>query len=87
MEKVLTVEIKDQSPGIAQKYISRLTERFYRIEEGRKTKIEGTGLGLAIVKHIANRHKTKLHIESILNKGSSFKLTFPLIDNKSNLLL
>ena len=70
--------IKDQGIGIEQKHISRLTERFYRVDKGRSRQTGGTGLGLAIVKHILIRHKASLTIQSELGKGSMFHCDFPL---------
>ena len=45
-ENIIEVEIKDQSDGIPEKYIHRLTERFFRVDKSRSKSIEGTGLGL-----------------------------------------
>ena len=73
--KKIFIIINDESPGIPDKLIPRVTERFYRLETTQK--IEGTGLGLSIVKHIANKHRAGFKITSILGKGSSLKLSFP----------
>ena len=69
--------VADTGPGIAPEHLSRLTERFYRVDRSRSRDTGGTGLGLAIVKHIANRHQSQLLIESIPGKGSIFTLRFP----------
>ena len=69
--KVL-IFIKDQGIGIPKKDILRITERFYRSDNGKKLKIEGTGIGLSIVKHIINQHEGELRISSIEGKGSEF---------------
>jgi len=69
--------VMDSGPGIASEHLSRLTERFYRIDRSRSRDTGGTGLGLAIVKHIANRHQAQLIIESVPGKGSTFTLRFP----------
>ena len=69
--------VTDTGPGIASEHLSRLTERFYRVDRSRSRDTGGTGLGLAIVKHIANRHQAQLIIESIPGKGSTFRLRFP----------
>lgn len=67
----------DTGPGIASEHLSRLTERFYRVDRSRSRDTGGTGLGLAIVKHIANRHQAQLIIESTPGIGSTFTLRFP----------
>jgi two-component system phosphate regulon sensor histidine kinase PhoR len=69
--------VTDTGPGIASEHISRLTERFYRVDRSRSRDTGGTGLGLAIVKHVAQRHGAELKIESTLGKGSSFTIVFP----------
>ena len=69
--------VTDTGPGIASEHLSRLTERFYRIDRSRSRDTGGTGLGLAIVKHIANRHQAQLVIESTPGRGSKFMLRFP----------
>ncbi len=69
--------VADTGPGIASEHLSRLTERFYRVDRSRSRDTGGTGLGLAIVKHIASRHQAQLLIESTLGLGSTFILRFP----------
>lgn len=72
-----TFTVKDAGPGIAPEHLSRLTERFYRVENSRATASGGTGLGLAIVKHIMQRHGGELRVSSIRGLGSSFVCHFP----------
>jgi two-component system, OmpR family, phosphate regulon sensor histidine kinase PhoR len=69
--------VNDTGPGIASEHLSRLTERFYRVDRSRSRDTGGTGLGLAIVKHIASRHQAQLIIESTPGRGSTFTLRFP----------
>jgi len=68
--------VKDTGLGISQEHISRLTERFYRVDIPNSIDLGGTGLGLAIVKNIAIRHNAILDIESKIGEGSSFSLIF-----------
>ncbi|MCG8081081.1 MAG: ATP-binding protein, partial [Candidatus Thiodiazotropha taylori] len=79
--------VADSGPGIEQRHIPRLTERFYRADKARSRQSGGTGLGLAIVKHIIGRHDGELQIASQLGSGSQFKCLFPedVILHKSNL--
>jgi len=78
--KVLIV-IEDQGIGIPKKDILRITERFYRSDNGKKLKIEGTGIGLSIVKHIINQHEGELRISSVEGKGSEFIVELQEFDN------
>lgn len=70
--------VTDTGIGIASQHISRLTERFYRVDRGRSRETGGTGLGLAIVKHVLTRHQATLEIESEPGKGSRFVAHFPV---------
>ncbi|MES2974573.1 MAG: phosphate regulon sensor histidine kinase PhoR [Pseudomonadota bacterium] len=69
--------VRDSGPGIAPEHISRLTERFYRVDRSRSRETGGTGLGLAIVKHVVQRHGGELRIESTPGQGSTFSIVFP----------
>ncbi|WP_397473939.1 phosphate regulon sensor histidine kinase PhoR [Pusillimonas sp.] len=69
--------VQDTGIGIAAHDLSRLTERFYRVDRGRSRATGGTGLGLAITKHVAMRHDAELNIRSRLGAGSLFSLEFP----------
>jgi two-component system phosphate regulon sensor histidine kinase PhoR len=69
--------VVDTGIGIEAKHLSRLTERFYRVDRGRSRDAGGTGLGLAIVKHALNRHQARLEITSTPGKGSRFAARFP----------
>lgn len=69
--------VDDSGIGIASQDIPRLTERFYRADQGRSRATGGTGLGLAITRHVALRHSAELGIESRLGAGSCFTLNFP----------
>jgi len=71
------VGVRDNGIGISYEHIPRLTERFYRVDEGRSREKGGTGLGLAIVKQVLERHAAHLYIESTPGKGSVFRCYFP----------
>lgn len=73
----VAVSISDQGDGISDVHLPRITERFYRADEGRSRKMGGTGLGLAIVKHIVNRHRGQLKITSRPGVGSTFTVFLP----------
>jgi len=69
--------VSDSGIGISQEHLSRLTERFYRVDKSRSRETKGTGLGLAIVKHVLMRHDAQLQIQSEDGKGSKFTIQFP----------
>lgn len=74
----LVLEVKDNGIGIAEEHLSRITERFYRVDSSRTRTEQGSknGLGLAIVKHVVRRHSGLLDITSELGKGSCFSIKF-----------
>lgn len=72
------ISVSDKGLGIATQHLSRLTERFYRVDAGRSRAVGGTGLGLAIVNQILRRHDAMLTVNSRVGKGSSFSCLFPL---------
>jgi len=66
--------VSDTGPGIEASHLSRLFERFYRVDQGRSRQMGGTGLGLAIVKHIAQVHGGRVDVQSVLGQGSTFSI-------------
>ncbi|MBL8673683.1 MAG: PAS domain-containing protein, partial [Rhodospirillales bacterium] len=73
----VAVSVRDEGEGIAPEHLSRLTERFYRVDSARSREMGGTGLGLAIVKHIVSRHRGALTVASEPGEGSVFTITLP----------
>ena len=71
------IVVSDAGHGIAREHLSRLTERFYRVDGSRSRESGGTGLGLAIVKHVIQRHGGELDVASEVGKGSTFRLVLP----------
>jgi two-component system phosphate regulon sensor histidine kinase PhoR len=71
------ISIEDTGIGIPKKHITRLGERFYRVDRARSRDLGGTGLGLAIVKHLVKAHGWEMEIESTEGKGTTVSLTLP----------
>jgi two-component system phosphate regulon sensor histidine kinase PhoR len=69
--------VEDTGIGIPQKYLTRLGERFYRVDPSRSRYMGGTGLGLAIVKHLVKAHEWDMKIESTPGKGTIVKIYIP----------
>jgi signal transduction histidine kinase len=73
------VEVADTGPGIPGKDLSRIFERFYRVDRARSRETGGTGLGLSIVRHVVEQHNGWVQVESELGRGSRFVLTVPVL--------
>ena len=69
------VRVTDNGEGIAKRHLSRLFERFYRVDKSGSRKEGGSGLGLSIVKHIIEAHDEKIYVESEFGVGSEFSFT------------
>jgi two-component system phosphate regulon sensor histidine kinase PhoR len=75
MDENILVEVADDGPGIDEKHLPRLFERFYRVDKSRSRHQGGTGLGLSIVKHILESHQQSINVRSTINHGSTFSFT------------
>ena len=71
----LIVRITDNGEGIQKEHLSRLFERFYRVDQSGSRKQGGSGLGLSIVKHIIDAHNENVYVESKFGIGSEFSFT------------
>ncbi len=76
-KKNVTTLVADTGEGIPAEHLSRIFERFYRVDKSRSREKGGTGLGLAIVKHILEGHNTRTDVESTVGKGSVFSFRLP----------
>src|SRR5579862_3126215 len=68
----IRIFVTDTGIGIPEEHLSRIFERFYRVDKVRSREVGGTGLGLAIVKHIIEAHGSKIEVRSVPDQGSTF---------------
>lgn len=78
-EPVIDASVRDFGAGIPAEHVPRLTERFYRVDVGNSRSKRGTGLGLSIVRNILLRHKSRLIVDSVVGRGSTFTVRFPAL--------
>ena len=81
VEESIEISVTDQGPGIPEAELSRIFERFYRVDPARSRDTGGTGLGLAIVKHVCANHGGDCFVWSSVGQGSTFTLKFPTYVN------
>ena len=74
-EKLCRIRFEDDGQGVAPQHLSRLFERFYRIDKGRSRKLGGTGLGLSIVKHAVQFHGGTISVTNRPEGGLQFDFT------------
>ncbi|HEX8354535.1 MAG TPA: ATP-binding protein [Pyrinomonadaceae bacterium] len=72
------IGVSDTGDGIPAEHLSRIFERFYRVDRARSREMGGTGLGLAIVKHLARAHGGEVRVRSAPGEGTTFTIELPL---------
>ncbi|HEX8390089.1 MAG TPA: HAMP domain-containing sensor histidine kinase [Candidatus Saccharimonadales bacterium] len=73
--KSVSLEVRDQGPGIAAEDLPHIFDRFYRADPSRtRDNVEGHGLGLSIAQRIAQQHHGELTVDSRSRKGATFRI-------------
>ncbi|KJJ84970.1 multi-sensor signal transduction histidine kinase [Candidatus Omnitrophus magneticus] len=79
IEGFIKVSVIDTGCGIPEELLSRVFERFFRVDKSHSRKIEGTGLGLSIVKNIIQAHGGSVMVKSVVGEGSDFSFIIPKV--------
>lgn len=80
-ENSIEIWVEDEGPGVPEADLSRIFERFYRVDKGRSRDTGGTGLGLSIVKHIIDWHKGRVWAENLENQGLRVSFCLPVAES------
>ena len=80
------LRVSDTGMGIPQEALEHIFERFYRVDKARSRATGGSGLGLAIVKTIVQRNRGEITVDSVLDQGTCFTVTFPIFDTEEDSL-
>lgn len=73
----IKISVKDTGIGIPAEHLTRIFERFYRVDKGRSRDMGGTGLGISIVKHIVHLYSGNITVNSEVDKGTEFIIELP----------
>jgi two-component system phosphate regulon sensor histidine kinase PhoR len=75
----MEIKVEDTGVGISPEELPKIFDKFYRVKHPKTRKVTGTGLGLAIVKGIVDAHQGTIDVESVVDKGTIFKILLPMI--------
>jgi signal transduction histidine kinase/DNA-binding response OmpR family regulator len=79
-KETIQVDVQDTGFGIPSADLPFIFDRFYRVRNGKNSEMEGNGLGLAIVKSVVEQHDGQISVESEVDKGTRFSVSFHLAD-------
>ena len=75
----MEIKVEDTGVGISPEELPKIFDKFYRVKHPKTRQVTGTGLGLAIVKGIVDAHQGTIDVESVIDKGTVFKILLPMI--------
>jgi len=75
----MEIKVEDTGVGISPEELPKIFDKFYRVKHPKTRQVTGTGLGLAIVKGIVDAHQGTIDVESVVDKGTVFKILLPMI--------
>ena len=80
------LQVSDTGMGIPKEALGHIFERFYRVDKARSRATGGSGLGLAIVRTIVQRNRGEITVDSVLDQGTTFTVTFPIFDTEEGMV-
>jgi two-component system phosphate regulon sensor histidine kinase PhoR len=75
----MEIRVEDTGVGISPEELPKIFDKFYRVKHPKTRKVMGTGLGLAIVKGVVEAHHGTIEVESVVDKGTTFRVLLPMI--------
>jgi signal transduction histidine kinase len=75
----MEINVKDSGVGIAPEELPKIFDKFYRVKHPKTRQVVGTGLGLSIVKGIVEAHNGSIDVESVPDKGTTFRILLPVL--------
>jgi len=79
LNEYMEIKVKDTGVGILEDELPKIFDKFYRVKHPKTRQVLGTGLGLSIVKGIIQAHNGTIDVESIPDKGTTFRILLPII--------
>ena len=76
----LEIKVSDTGVGISPEELPKIFDKFYRVKSPKTRQVMGTGLGLAIVKGVVEAHRGTIDVESVPDKGTTFRILLPVIN-------
>jgi two-component system phosphate regulon sensor histidine kinase PhoR len=81
MGEYMEIKVQDTGVGIPPGEVPKIFDKFYRVKHPKTRQVSGTGLGLSIVKRIVDAHHGTIDVESEPDKGTTFRILFPIISS------
>lgn len=82
LNEYMEIKVKDTGVGILEDELLKIFDKFYRVKHPKTRQILGTGLGLSIVKGIVQAHNGTIDVESVPDRGTTFRILLPVIPDK-----
>jgi len=79
LNEYMEIKVKDTGVGILKEELPKIFDKFYRVKHPKTRQVLGTGLGLSIVKGIIQAHNGTIDVESVPEKGTTFRILLPII--------